>query len=102
MERDDTLFAQQQVVRLQALLEASRRIHATIALDEVLGTVLEIVVREIELTGAFFTHFPQTYGEVPPGFAGSEGVTVGGDGRSGAGCSGCACDGAVDAVSASG
>jgi serine phosphatase RsbU (regulator of sigma subunit) len=64
MERDEALFAQQQVVRLQALLEASRRIHATIALDEVLGTALQIVVRELELTGAFFTHFPHKYGEV--------------------------------------
>jgi serine phosphatase RsbU (regulator of sigma subunit) len=65
MELDDTLLAQQQVVRLQALLEASRQIHSTIALDEVLTTVLQIVVRELELTGAFFTTFPNTYGDVP-------------------------------------
>ena len=64
-ERDEVLFAQQQVVRLQALLEASRHIHSTIALDEVLNTVLKIVVRELELTGAFFTHFPNAYGDVP-------------------------------------
>ena len=64
MERDETLFAQQQVIRLQALLEASRRIHSTIALDEVMQTVLQIVVRELELTGAVFTNFPYTYGEV--------------------------------------
>jgi serine phosphatase RsbU (regulator of sigma subunit) len=66
MQLDETLIAQQQVVRLQALLEASRLIHSTIALDEVLHTVLQIVVRELELTGAFFTHFPNTYGDVPP------------------------------------
>ena len=66
MERDETLFAQQQVVRLQALLEASRRIHSTIALDEVIQTVLQIVVRELELTGAFFTNFAHTYGEITP------------------------------------
>ena len=30
-ERDEALFAKQQVVRLQALLEAGRRIHSTIA-----------------------------------------------------------------------
>jgi serine phosphatase RsbU (regulator of sigma subunit) len=65
-ERDEALFAQQQVVRLQALLEAGRRIHSTIALDQVLDTVLQIVVRELELSGAFFTHFPNRYGDVPP------------------------------------
>jgi serine phosphatase RsbU (regulator of sigma subunit) len=71
-ERDEALFAKQQVVRLQALLEAGRRIHSTIALDEVLKTVLEIVVRELELSGAFFTHFPHTYGDVPADFAGED------------------------------
>lgn len=64
-DRDEALFAQQQVVRLQALLDASRRIHSTIALDQVLNTVLQIVVRELELSGAFFTHFPNSYGDVP-------------------------------------
>jgi serine phosphatase RsbU (regulator of sigma subunit) len=68
IERDETLFAQQQVVRLQALLEAGRRIHSTIALDEVLNTALQIVVRELELTGGYFTHFQHSYGEVPVGF----------------------------------
>ncbi|MGD0797521.1 MAG: PP2C family protein-serine/threonine phosphatase [Acidobacteriaceae bacterium] len=68
IERDEALFAKQQVVRLQALLEAGRRIHSTIALDEVLKTVLDIVVRELELSGAFFTHFPHTYGNVPADF----------------------------------
>lgn len=65
MESDETLFAQQQVVRLQALLEASRRIHSTIELDKVLRIVLEIVVRELELVGAYFTTFPYSYGDVP-------------------------------------
>jgi serine phosphatase RsbU (regulator of sigma subunit) len=65
MEIDETLIAQQQVVRLQALLEASRIIHSTIALDNVLTTVLQIVVRELELTGAFFTHAPHSYGDAP-------------------------------------
>jgi serine phosphatase RsbU (regulator of sigma subunit) len=63
MELDETLLAQQQVIRLQALLEASRLMHSTIALDEVLTTVLQIVVRELELTGAYFTHFPHSYGD---------------------------------------
>ncbi len=65
MELDETLLAQQQVVRLQALLEASRLIHSTIALDSVLTNVLQIVVRELELTGAFFTHAPHSYGDTP-------------------------------------
>jgi serine phosphatase RsbU (regulator of sigma subunit) len=71
MESDETLFAQQQVVRLQALLEASRRIHSTIELDKVLRIVLEIVVRELELDGAFFTTFPYSYGSVPGEFLSS-------------------------------
>jgi len=65
MEVSEALVAQQQVVRLQALLEASRQIHSTIELDEVLRIVLQIVVRELELAGAFFTAFERTYGDVP-------------------------------------
>ena len=65
MELSEALLAQQQVVRLQALLEASRQIHSTIQLDEVLRIVLQIVVRELELAGAFFTAFERTYGNVP-------------------------------------
>lgn len=66
MELSETLFAQQQVIRLQALLEASRQIHSTIELDEVLRIALQIVVRELELTGAFFAEFEHSYGDVPP------------------------------------
>jgi serine phosphatase RsbU (regulator of sigma subunit) len=66
MEISEALLAQQQVVRLQALLEASRQLHSTIEIDEVVRIALEIVVRELELDGAFFTTFSQTYGEVPP------------------------------------
>lgn len=61
----ETLVAQQQVVRLQALLEASRQLHSTIELEEVVRIALEIVVRELELEGAFFTCFLQVYGDVP-------------------------------------
>ena len=67
MEMTEVLLAQQQVVRLQALLEASRQLHSTIELDHVLLITLEIVVRELELEGAFFTLFPQSYGEIPTG-----------------------------------
>ena len=66
MEFSETLIAQQQVARLQALLEASRQIHSTIRLDEVLNIALKIVVRELELTGAFFAAFEHTYGDVSP------------------------------------
>ena len=65
MEISEALLAQQQVVRLQALLEASRQLHSTIEIDEVVRIALEIVVRELELEGAFFTAFRQSYGEVP-------------------------------------
>jgi serine phosphatase RsbU (regulator of sigma subunit) len=65
MEISEALLAQQQVVRLQALLEASRQIHSTIELDEVLHIALQIVVRELELTGAFFSTWSQTYGVIP-------------------------------------
>ena len=64
-ERDEALFAQQQVVRLQALLEAGRQIHSTIALGEVIRIVLKIVVRELELDGAYFTGYSEFYGNVP-------------------------------------
>ena len=64
MEISEALLAQQQVVRLQALLEASRQLHSTIELEEVLHIALQIVVRELELDGAFFSTFAQTYGKV--------------------------------------
>src|SRR5437588_4295599 len=65
MEISEALVAQQQVIRLQALLEASRQLHSTIELEGVLRIALEIVVRELELDGAFLTSFAQTYGDVP-------------------------------------
>src|SRR5579884_3320594 len=68
MDVDQTLELQQQVARLQALLEASRHIHATIQLDEVLRVRLDIVVRELEMEGAFFTAFPFSEGRIPPRF----------------------------------
>jgi serine phosphatase RsbU (regulator of sigma subunit) len=76
MEISEALLAQQQVVRLQALLEASRQLHSTIELDEVLRIALEIVVRELELDGAFFTDFPQSYGDVPVALQASFGLGV--------------------------
>ncbi|MDE3104398.1 MAG: PP2C family protein-serine/threonine phosphatase [Acidobacteriota bacterium] len=67
MEFSEALLAQQQVVRMQALLEASRQIHSTIELDEVLTIALKILVRELELTGAFFAEYAHTYGDFPDG-----------------------------------
>jgi serine phosphatase RsbU (regulator of sigma subunit) len=50
----ETIDLQQQVARLQALLEASRQVHATIREEEVMEQVLRIVVRELEMEGARF------------------------------------------------
>lgn len=61
----ETLDLQQEIVRLQALLETSRQVHSTIRLDEVLSTVLRIVVRELELPGALVTEPRMTFGEMP-------------------------------------
>ncbi|MFZ1941564.1 MAG: PP2C family protein-serine/threonine phosphatase [Terracidiphilus sp.] len=63
----DTFELQQQVARLQALLEASRQVHSTIHEEEVLEAVLRIVVRELEMAGAAFTGTGAVYGDVPEG-----------------------------------
>jgi len=62
---DEIIDLQQQVARLQALLEASRQVHSTIREDEVLASVLRIVVRELEMAGATFPGTGLSYGEVP-------------------------------------
>ena len=62
---DETIDLQQQVARLQALLEASRQVHSTIREEAVLGAVLRIVVRELEMAGAAFPGTGLSYGEVP-------------------------------------
>jgi sigma-B regulation protein RsbU (phosphoserine phosphatase) len=65
--RDTELIdLQQQVARLQALLEATRQVHSTTSLEQVLRRVLEIVVRELEMPGALFTDPPLAYGLAPP------------------------------------
>jgi len=61
----DTFELQQQVARLQALLEASRQVHGTIREEEVLESVLRIVVRELEMAGAAFPDANAVYGRVP-------------------------------------
>jgi phosphoserine phosphatase RsbU/P len=45
---------EQQVARLQALLEATRLVHSTIQPKEVLLEAARILVRELELSGALF------------------------------------------------
>ena len=61
----ETIGLQQQVARLQALLEASRQVHSTIREDEVLEQVLRIVVRELEMAGAAFAGAGLAYGDAP-------------------------------------
>ena len=67
----ETIGLQQQVARLQALLEASRQVHSTIHENEVLDRVLRIVVRELEMTGAAFSGTGLVYGENPEPAAGA-------------------------------
>jgi len=61
----ETFELQQQVARLQALLEASRQVHGTIREEEVLEAVLRIVVRELEMAGAAFPDTGMAYGDLP-------------------------------------
>lgn len=50
----DGLPLEQQVARLQALLEATRQVHSTIRVSEVLAQTARILVRELEMEGALF------------------------------------------------
>ena len=52
------------MARLQALLEASRQVHSTIREEEVLESVLRIVVRELEMAGAAFSGTGLAYGDI--------------------------------------
>ncbi|HVZ82950.1 MAG TPA: SpoIIE family protein phosphatase [Terracidiphilus sp.] len=61
---EETIELQQQVARLQALLEASRQVHSTIHENEVLEQTLRIVVRELEMAGAAFPDVGMAYGNV--------------------------------------
>jgi serine phosphatase RsbU (regulator of sigma subunit) len=61
----ETIDLQQQVARMQALLEASRQVHSTIHENEVLDRVLRIVVRELEMSGAAFSGTGLVYGDNP-------------------------------------
>ena len=61
-DNGETIDLQQQVARLQALLEASRQVHSTTDEQEVLEQVLRIVVRELEMAGAAFPDSGLSYG----------------------------------------
>jgi phosphoserine phosphatase RsbU/P len=61
---------EQQVARLQALLEATRKVHSTIQADEVLMEAASILVRELEMAGAMFVtagaaNSSVVFGELP-------------------------------------
>lgn len=58
------LSLEQQVIRLQALLEASRLVHGTIELPRVLQQAARVAVLELEMEGAVFTEPRVGYGEV--------------------------------------
>jgi serine phosphatase RsbU (regulator of sigma subunit) len=66
----ERLPLEQQVARLQALLEATRQVHSTIRVHEVLTQAASILVRELEMEGALFLG-PSSqplvvYGDLPP------------------------------------
>lgn len=65
-ENDEVFTLHRQIARLQALLETSRQVHATIDLEEVLRTVLRIVVLELEMPGALVTKPRMEFGVMPP------------------------------------
>ena len=74
---NETIDLQQQVARLQALLEASRQVHSNLREEEVLEQVLRIVVRELEMAGAAFPGTGLAYGDVhSAGAAGAEGTSL--------------------------
>jgi len=73
----ETIDLQQQVSRLQALLEVSRQVHSTIREEEVLEQVLRIVVRELEMAGAAFPGTGLAYGDaLPDGAAAVNGASL--------------------------
>lgn len=53
------LSLEEQIVRLQALLEASRQVHSIVSVHDVLARTAQVLVRELEIEGAEF-HLPAT------------------------------------------
>lgn len=65
-----TMSLEEQIARLQALLEASRQVHSTIAVDEVMQQTARVLVRELEMEGAGFLsaetgELVASYGSLP-------------------------------------
>ena len=61
---------EEQIARLQALLEASRQVHSTIVPDEVMQATARVLVRELEMEGAGFVsaetgEIVSSFGTVP-------------------------------------
>lgn len=70
--QNETIELQQKLFRVQSLLEAARRVHSTIRLEDVLAEVLKIAAKELEADGAFFVSpsaqlqsRKAVYGDVP-------------------------------------
>ena len=51
---DKLLSLEEQIVRLQALLEASRQVHSIVSVNDVLARTAQVLVRELEIQGAEF------------------------------------------------
>ena len=60
-----SLPLEEQIVRLQALLEASRLVHSTIDYEQVLFQAARIAVLELEMLGAAFRATAVSFGEMP-------------------------------------
>ena len=67
-----SLFLEEQVIRLQALLEASRQVHSTMNLQEVLSHAARLIVLELEMDWALFTTPLVGCGRVPTDVADAE------------------------------
>ncbi len=50
----EVLSLEEQIARLQALLEASRQVHSTVVVQDVLAHTARILMRELEFEGALF------------------------------------------------
>jgi serine phosphatase RsbU (regulator of sigma subunit) len=76
----ELLRQQQEVARLQGLLEASRVVHSTIKLAEVLRCTLEVAAKELESEGAFFAETeaiaPAAYGRIPSDWLQTDDPTI--------------------------
>jgi sigma-B regulation protein RsbU (phosphoserine phosphatase) len=51
---DKLLSLEEQIFRLQALLEASRQVHSIVSVNDVLARTAQVLVRELEIQGAEF------------------------------------------------